>query len=83
MKRRFPNVRSGTLAGDVGVTVAKFLNGINYQAIKDEFEKDFGQIDAVIGKVGWLFSWTINKFKSIFLDYFKVKNLLNPKWISA
>lgn len=52
MKRRFPNIRNGTLAGDVGVTVAKFLNGINYQAIKDEFEKDFGQIDAVIGKVG-------------------------------
>lgn len=51
MKRRFPNVRNGTLAGDVGVTVAKFLNGINYQAIKDEFEKDFGQIDAVIGKL--------------------------------
>lgn len=51
MKKRFPNVKTGTLAGDVGVTVAKFLNGISYQAIKDEYEKDFGQIDAVIGKV--------------------------------
>lgn len=55
LKRRFPNPHSGTLDPDL-VTVAKrFINGISYTAKKDEYEKDFGTVDTVIGTVSILF----------------------------
>ncbi|KAL1509653.1 hypothetical protein ABEB36_004359 [Hypothenemus hampei] len=49
MKKKFPNPKAGTLDPDLKRVVKQFLHGINYQAIKDEYEKDFGQINAVIG----------------------------------
>lgn len=51
MKRKFPNPRTGTLDVDMKTTVERVLHGISYTAIKDEFEKDFGIINIVIGKV--------------------------------
>ncbi|XP_076259787.1 mitochondrial ribosomal protein L1 [Rhynchophorus ferrugineus] len=49
MKRRFPNVKSGTLETDLKSVIDRYLRGISYQAVKDEYEKDFGQINAVLG----------------------------------
>ncbi|CAG9772235.1 unnamed protein product [Ceutorhynchus assimilis] len=49
MKRRFPNPRNGTLDIDLKLVVDRYLHGISYQAVKDEYEKDFGQIVAVLG----------------------------------
>ncbi|CAH1118839.1 unnamed protein product [Phaedon cochleariae] len=49
MKRRFPNPKLGTLGVDMKDMVEQFLHGINYSAIKDEYEKDFGAIETVIG----------------------------------
>lgn len=51
MKRKFPNPKMGTLDVDMKATVERILYGINYTAIKDEYEKDFGEIKTVIGKV--------------------------------
>ncbi|ERL89871.1 39S ribosomal protein L1, mitochondrial [Dendroctonus ponderosae] len=49
MKKKFPNTKSGTLDANLGPVVDRFLNGIAYQALKDEYEHDFGQIETVIG----------------------------------
>lgn len=51
MKRRFPNPKSGTLDVDLPSLVNKFLHGVSYSAVKDEYEKDFGIIETVIGTV--------------------------------
>ncbi|KAI4458339.1 54s ribosomal protein l1 mitochondrial [Holotrichia oblita] len=49
MKRRFPNVRNGTLEVNLVEAVDKFRTGLQYSAVKDEFEKDFASVDVVIG----------------------------------
>lgn len=51
MKKKFPNPKTGTLDQDLPGLVFKYLNGINYTAVKDEFEKDFGIIETTIGTV--------------------------------
>lgn len=51
MKKRFPGPKQGTLGVDVEEMVKKYLNGIQYTAIKDEFQKDFGLIQATVGKL--------------------------------
>ncbi|KRT84201.1 ribosomal protein, partial [Oryctes borbonicus] len=49
MKRRFPNIRNGTLEVDLAEAVDKYKTGVQYTATKDEFEKDFGYMEVVIG----------------------------------
>lgn len=51
MKRKFPNPTSGTLDVDVAGMVERYMYGINYLAKKDEYEKDFGLLQTVIGTV--------------------------------
>lgn len=51
MKKKFPNPKSGTLDVDMKKTIERLLYGINYSAVKDDYEKDFGVIQTVIGKV--------------------------------
>lgn len=53
MKRKFPSPNHGTLCVDMAATTLKFLNGISYSALKDEFEKDFGIVETVIGTVSY------------------------------
>lgn len=55
MKRKFPNLKAGTLSADLSNVVARFLDGITYSAVKDEYEKDFGIIETMIGTVRILF----------------------------
>ncbi|KAK9679653.1 hypothetical protein QE152_g39822 [Popillia japonica] len=49
MKRRFPNVKNGTLEVNLVEAVDKFRTGLQYSAVKDEFEKDFASVNIVIG----------------------------------
>lgn len=51
MKRKFPHPGHGTLDGDLVKATDKFLNGISYTAVKDEYEKNFGVVNTVIGTV--------------------------------
>lgn len=51
MKRNFPNPNHGTLDTDLVKTTERFVHGICYTAIKDEHEKEFGTVNAVIGTV--------------------------------
>lgn len=49
MKKKFPNPKAGTLGVDMSEMVQRYLNGIEYSAVKDEFQQDFGQIKTAIG----------------------------------
>ncbi|GJQ88194.1 mRpL1 [Trypoxylus dichotomus] len=51
MKKKFPNIKSGTLEVNLAEAVDKFKTGIQYTAIKDEFEKDFGSIEVILGRL--------------------------------
>lgn len=62
MKRKFPNPKLGTLDVDMDGTVKRILHGINYTAVKDEYEKDFGIIKTVIGKVSILVIYFTKSF---------------------
>uniref|UniRef100_A0A1Y9IW17 39S ribosomal protein L1, mitochondrial n=1 Tax=Anopheles minimus TaxID=112268 RepID=A0A1Y9IW17_9DIPT len=48
-KNKFPNPRSGTLGVNLAEMIEKYAHGINYNAAKDEQQKDFGSIVACIG----------------------------------
>lgn len=48
-RQKFPNPKSGTLDGNVKEMVHKYLNGIQYKAAKDEYQQDFGVIEACFG----------------------------------
>lgn len=49
MKKKFPAPKNGTLGTDVEEMVLRYLNGIQYRAVKDEYQQDFGLIEACIG----------------------------------
>lgn len=54
MKRKFPNQKAGTLDPNLGQLIDRYLNAISYQAVKNEYEKDFGQIDTILGTVSYI-----------------------------
>lgn len=49
MKKKFPNPKSGTLGNDLPEMVQRYLNGIQYKAVKDEYQQDFGLVETCIG----------------------------------
>lgn len=51
MKKKFPNPKSGTLGTNISEMVKTFVNGIQYSAIKDENQKNFGVIKTSVGTV--------------------------------
>lgn len=52
MKRRFPNVRTGTLDPNLKDLVRKFSGGVQYRVVKDEHQENFGSAEVPIGRVG-------------------------------
>jgi large subunit ribosomal protein L1 len=51
MKKKFPNPKSGTLGANIDELVTRFMNGIQYSAIKDENQNDFGVISTAVGTI--------------------------------
>lgn len=49
MRKKFPSPKLGTLGANLEELIQKFLNGIQYSAVKDEHQSDFGLISTVIG----------------------------------
>ncbi|XP_046389758.1 50S ribosomal protein L1 [Ischnura elegans] len=49
MKRKFPSARNGTLVEDIEKSIKRFSTGLFYTALRDQFEEDYGWIDACIG----------------------------------
>ncbi|XP_050349660.1 50S ribosomal protein L1 [Nymphalis io] len=51
MKRRFPNVRSGTLDPNICELVKKFAAGIQYRVVKDEHQQNYGSVEVPVGRL--------------------------------
>ncbi|CAF4899439.1 unnamed protein product [Pieris macdunnoughi] len=51
MKRRFPNIKAGTLDTNICDLVKKFAAGIQYRVIKDENQQNFGSVEVPIGRL--------------------------------
>ena len=49
MKKKFPNPKNGTLGANIEELVTRFMNGIQYSAMKDENQQDFGIISTAVG----------------------------------
>lgn len=49
MKKKFPNPKLGTLGANLEELILKFMSGIQYSAIKDENQNDFGLINTAFG----------------------------------
>lgn len=51
MRRKFPNPRNGTLGANLSEMVRQYLTGIQYNAVKDEYQQNYGKITTPIGTV--------------------------------
>ncbi|XP_068622620.1 large ribosomal subunit protein uL1 [Battus philenor] len=51
MKRRFPNIRNGTLDPNICDLVKKFAAGIQYRVLKDEQQENFGSVQVPVGRL--------------------------------
>lgn len=49
MKKKFPNPKNGTLGTDIVEMVQRFINGIQYSAMKNEVAPEFGLVTAPVG----------------------------------
>lgn len=54
MRRKFPNPRSGTLGSNLSEMVRQYLTGIQYNAVKDDYQQNYGKITTSIGTVSLL-----------------------------
>ncbi|XP_012259218.2 39S ribosomal protein L1, mitochondrial [Athalia rosae] len=68
MKKRFPNMRDGTLSVDIKACIDRFANGIEYTAIRDEHELDFGTINAAIGTLDMEINHLEENFSALLND---------------
>ncbi|KAB0800271.1 hypothetical protein PPYR_03866 [Photinus pyralis] len=82
LKKKFPNPKNGTLNANLHDSVTKFMNGITYSAIKDEYEKDFGLIETVIGTLGMDDAHLEENFASLLLDVYEMKPKRSGTFIS-
>ncbi|KAG4078033.1 hypothetical protein HA402_002084 [Bradysia odoriphaga] len=49
LKRKFPNPNNGTLGVNVAELVGNLLAGIEYKAVKDDYQQNYGEINTSIG----------------------------------
>ena len=51
MRKKFPNVKLGTLGPDLKGMIEKFQNGIKYKAVRDMNQQNYGEISTAIGSL--------------------------------
>lgn len=51
MRKKFPSPKSGSLGVNLNEMVKQFLSGIQYNAVRDEFQQNYGKITTCIGTV--------------------------------
>ncbi|XP_013196503.2 large ribosomal subunit protein uL1 [Amyelois transitella] len=51
MKRRFPNLKAGTLDPNLPQLVKKFAAGVQYRVVKDDNQQDFGSAEVPVGRL--------------------------------
>ncbi|KAK9505326.1 hypothetical protein O3M35_009409 [Rhynocoris fuscipes] len=49
LKKKFPSLKQGTLGANIGEMVKGFKTGVQYIALRDEIELDYGWVDSPIG----------------------------------
>lgn len=76
LKKKFPDPRAETLGMDVTGMVTKCLNGINYRAVKDENQENYGSVKTTIGTVRRKLSIPNLNVKIIFFCFFFLKYLV-------
>ncbi|KAG5864915.1 hypothetical protein JTB14_017006 [Gonioctena quinquepunctata] len=82
MKKRFPNPKAGTLDVNMGAMVERFIHGINYTAVKDEYEKDFGVIETVVGPLSMDSKNLEENFAALVRDIYTMKPKRKGHFIS-
>lgn len=51
LKKKFPSPKNETLGVDLGPMVAKFINGLFISGKRDDFQENFGIVNACVGTV--------------------------------
>lgn len=51
LKEHFPNKIRGNFGTDMDQLVKKFVEGIDFQCVKDDYEKDYAWVEAIIGRL--------------------------------
>ncbi|CAK9808656.1 50S ribosomal protein L1, partial [Anthophora quadrimaculata] len=65
LKKKFPNLKTGTLGNDMSKLTVKFRNGIRYTMIPHEVFKEYGTIDTTFGLLGMDFKQLEENFLTL------------------
>lgn len=68
LKKKFPNVRIGTLGTDMKKLVTKFKNGIGYTAIPHKTFKEYGEINVTFGLLDMNMKYLEENFRALIND---------------
>ncbi|XP_063227200.1 large ribosomal subunit protein uL1m [Bacillus rossius redtenbacheri] len=68
MKKKFPNVKSGSLGQDLCSMVSRFRAGIEYVSGKHEANPEYGWIDVVVGKLDMSSEQLEGNFRAVVRD---------------
>uniref|UniRef100_A0A1B0CL16 Uncharacterized protein n=1 Tax=Lutzomyia longipalpis TaxID=7200 RepID=A0A1B0CL16_LUTLO len=82
MKKKFPNPKSGSLGADIPAMVHHFKNGVEYSAVRDENQLDFGLVTTTIGTLNMDIEHLEKNLISILKDLDSVRPKRDGKFIS-
>uniref|UniRef100_A0A6B2E7X8 Putative 50s ribosomal protein l1 ic n=1 Tax=Phlebotomus kandelakii TaxID=1109342 RepID=A0A6B2E7X8_9DIPT len=82
MKKKFPNPKNGSLGVDIPSMVQHFKNGIEYSAIRDENQRDFGLITTTIGSLNMDIDHLEKNLISVLKDVDSVRPKRDGKFIT-
>lgn len=82
MKKKFPNVKNGTLGVNVDQMVTRAMIGIQYSAMKDEYQKNFGLVTTQIGTLTMPVEHLEDNLKNLLIDIDTMRPKREGKFIS-
>lgn len=74
----FPNKTKGNIGGDIPALVHRFLTGLDYSVIKDDFEKDFAHILLPFGRLNQEKEHLVVNFEQLLNEVVQFKPALVP-----
>lgn len=82
MKKKFPNVKNGTLGGNIEEMVTRAMIGIQYSAMKDEYQKNFGLVTTQFGTLEMPVEHLEDNLKNLLIDIDAMRPKREGKFIS-
>jgi large subunit ribosomal protein L1 len=82
LKKRFPNVKNGTLGNNIDEMVTRAMIGINYSATKDLYQKNFGTISSQFGTLDMPVEHLQDNLKNLLIDIDKMRPKREGKFIT-